>query len=216
MTDVRFRHVAVEGPIGVGKTSFVDALSRRLGAESVLEDATNPFLADFYGDQAGSAFQVQLYFLLTRYRQQLELRQRSLFNPVSVADYMFEKDRLFAHLNLSDNELLIYEKVYEILVPAVPRPDLVIYLQASTDVLMQRIRLRRRDVELDIAPEYVEQVNEAYRHYFHNYRASSLLVLNTNDIDFVKNPRDLDELVAQIERMEGGTQYFVPPSSRED
>lgn len=211
---MKFRYVAVEGPIGVGKTSFVDALARRLGAERVLEDTSNPFLDDFYRDRPGASFQAQLFFLLTRYRQQQDLRQRSLFRPVTVADYLFTKDRLFAHLNLSDGELLIYEKVYEILAPQIPSPELVIYLQASTEVLLRRIKLRRRDIEVDIEPEYVEQVNEAYRYFFHHYRASPLLVIDTSDIDFVKNPKDLDELLRQLDRMEGGTQYFVPPSSR--
>ena len=213
MSGVSYRYIAVEGPIGVGKTSFVVALARRLGAQSVLEDTDNPFLMDFYGDKTGAAFQAQLFFLLTRYRQLLELRQRSLFQPITIADYLFAKDRMFAHLNLDDGELLIYERLYEILEPQIPRPELVIYLQASTDVLMKRIRRRRREVEVDISPEYVEGVNEAYRYYFHHYRSSPLLVLKTSRIDFVKNPKDLDELVRQIEKMEGGTRYFVPPSS---
>lgn len=208
------RYLAVEGPIGVGKTSFVDALARRMGAERVLEDTDNPFLSAFYRDRPGAAFQAQLYFLLTRHKQLLSLRQGSLFRPTVLADYVFAKDRIFAHLNLNDDELLIYERVYDILQAQLPQPDLVIYLQASTEVLLERIALRRRQVEVDISPDYVDQVNEAYRYFFYHYRATPLLVISTTDIDFVKRPKDLEELVKEIDRMEGGTRYFVPPSSR--
>jgi deoxyadenosine/deoxycytidine kinase len=209
------RFIAVEGPIGVGKSSLADALARRLEAECVLEDTQNPFLSDFYRDRPGAAFQAQLFFLLTRHGQQSELRQRSLFRPVTVADYIFPKDRIFAHLNLSDDELLIYEKIYGILEKEVARPDLVIYLQASTDVLLRRIRMRRRDFELQIATEYVNQINEAYNYYFYHYRETPLLVINTSEIDFVKRPADLEELIRQIQKMEGGTRFFVPPASEE-
>lgn len=213
MSVLHGRLIAVEGPIGVGKTSLASALARHLEAELVLENTDNPFLPEFYRDRPGASFQAQLFFLLTRYGQLQELKQRSLFRPVAVSDYIFEKDRVFAHLNLSDQELLIYEKIYEVLEPAVPRPDLVIYLQASDDVLMRRIRLRRREYEHDISPDYVAQVNEAYNYFFHHYRSTPLLLINTSDIDFVKRPSDLDELIGQIERMEGGTRFFVPPAS---
>ena len=207
------RLIAVEGPIGVGKTSLADALARTLDAELVLEDTHNPFLADFYRDSPGAAFQAQLVFLLGRYQQQKTLRQQSLFRAATVADYIFSKDRIFAHLNLNDDELHIYERIYAILEPEVPRPDLVIYLQATTDVLLRRIGMRRREVEGAIAPEYVHQVNEAYSYFFYHYRATPLLVINTSEIDFVKRPGDLEELIGQIRKMEGGTRFFVPPSS---
>lgn len=215
MSSLRFRYVAVEGPIGVGKTSFVDAFARRINAERMLEDTDNPFLNDFYRDRPGAAFQAQLFFLLIRHKQQLGLRQGSLFRPVVVSDYVFSKDRIFANLNLTDDELLIYDRVYEVLEPQTPKPELVIYLQASTEVLLHRISLRRREIEMDISPDYVEQVNEAYRYFFYHYRQSPLLVIDTTEIDFVKKPKDLDELVRQIDKMESGTQYFIPPSSRD-
>src|SRR5262249_6834259 len=154
--------------------------------------------------------QAQLFFLLTRYRQQLALKQRSLFRPVTVSDYIFAKDRIFAHLNLTDDELLLYEKIYEVLEPQVVKPDLVIFLQASTEVLLRRPRLRRRDYEVEISSEYVIQVNEAYSYFFYHYRTTPLLVMNTTEIDFVKRPADLEELVRQIQRMEAGTRFFVP------
>jgi deoxyadenosine/deoxycytidine kinase len=210
------RHIAVDGPIGVGKTSLATALARRLDGDLILEDDNNPFLAPFYDDRPGAAFQAQLFFLLTRHGQLLELRQRSLFRPLAVTDYLFAKDRIFAHINLSDDELLIYERLYRILEPDLPRPDLVIYLQASSEVLLQRIRTRRRDFERRIDPDYVNQVNEAYSYFFYHYRASPLLVINTNDIDFVKRPGDLEELIQQIELSEGGTRFFAPPSSGEN
>ena len=215
MSALAGKFLAIEGPIGVGKTSLVDSLARRLDAEKVLEDTANPFLNPFYADKPGAAFQAQLFFLLTRYQQQLRLRQRSLFRPLTVSDYLFTKDRIFAHLNLSDDELLLYEKIYEVLEPQLAKPDVVIYLQASTEVLLRRIRMRRRDYEADISPEYVNQVNEAYNYFFYHYRATPLLVINTSEIDFVKRPADLDELIRQIQKVEGGTRFFVPPASEE-
>ena len=210
---MKHRYIVVEGPIGVGKTSLAGLLAVTLGAEQILEQVDNPFLADFYDDREGVAFQTQLYFLLGRHRQQQRFKQRSLFHPVTVSDYLFEKDKIFANLCLNDEELGLYQKVYSILADALPIPDLVISLQASTDVLMQRIRMRSRAVERDISRDYIELVNEAYTYFFYHYSKTPLLVINTDDIDFVNQPKDLDQLVRQVSDMEAGTRFFVPASS---
>jgi deoxyguanosine kinase len=208
---VKFHYIAVDGPIGVGKTAVVERLAERLDATTVLEEwGQNPFLKGFYDGAAGAAFQVELFFLLSRYRQQQELLQRSLFNQVTIADYVFEKSKLFAFLNLEDSELLIYEKLYGLLAEAAPKPDLVVYLQAPTDVLMKRIRLRGRPEEARLSEEYLAEVNRAYNHYFFHYTATPLLVVNTADVDFVSRAEDVDDLLKQIRSMGKGTQYYVP------
>ncbi len=209
-----FRHVAVEGPIGVGKTSLVEALARRFEGVMVLEDITNPFLPSFYEGRPGAAFQVQVYFLLSRFQQQREIAQMDLFHSLVLADYTFPKDRIFAYLNLDDDDLKVYEKLYPILEQEVPRPDLVIYMQASVPVLMERVRRRGRDYEADIKPEYLERLSEAYSYYFFHYRETPLLVVNTDDIDFVNDPADLDALCDQIARCRRGTQVYVPLGSK--
>lgn len=210
---MRFKLVAVEGPIGVGKTSLVERLARRFDASAILEDGSNPFLADFYADRPGSAFQAQLFFLLNRYQQQRALRQTPLFERFTFCDYLFAKDRIFAYMNLSDSELVIYEKLYALLEEEIRRPDLVIYLSATTDVLLQRIRRRQRDFERRISPAYLEEVNRAYNYFFFHYRDSPLLVINTTEIDFVQRESDFEELVRQIHSMKPGIQYFTPLGS---
>jgi deoxyadenosine/deoxycytidine kinase len=206
-----FQLIAVEGPIGVGKTTVVDRLAERLDAEKLLEEwATNPFLQPFYDNRAGAAFQTELFFLLSRHRQQQELQQRSLFGKVTVVDYVFEKSRLFAYLNLDDSELLIYEKLFVLLSESVPRPDLVVYLQAPTEVLARRVRSRGRSEESNLSEEYLGEVNRAYSHYFFHYSATPLLVVNTTDVDFASCPEDVDDLLKQIRAMGRGTQYYVP------
>ena len=207
---MRFRHIAVEGAIGVGKTSLVDLLAARFDALKVLEQTENPFLEDFYRDKQGAAFQAQLFFLMNRYQQQKELTQGDLFNQVTLSDYIFAKDKIFAYLNLDDSELLIYEKLYALLEQNIPRPDLVIYLQASEKVLLERIRRRSRDFEVGISERYIAELNRAYNYFFFHYTASPLLVIDTTDIDFVERVDDLNELVAQIEQMEKGVQYYIP------
>jgi len=210
-----FRHIAIEGPIGVGKTSLVQLLADRFEGVKVLEDITNPFLPAFYEGRAGAAFQVQIYFLLSRFQQQREIAQMNLFQRLVVADYSFPKDRIFAYLNLDDTDLRIYEKLFPVLDQEVPTPDLVIYMQASLPVLLERIKKRARDFESEIDPDYLERLSEAYSYYFFHYRETPLLVINTDDIDFVNKPADFDALVDQIVRCRRGTQIYVPLGSSE-
>jgi len=207
---MKFRFIAVEGPIGVGKTSLVDLLASRFDAVKVLERTENPFLENFYRDHQGAAFQAQLFFLLNRYQQQRELSQGNLFSQVTLCDYLFAKDKIFAYLNLDDSELMIYEKLYALLEVNIPRPDLVIYLQASDRVLLERIRRRSRDYEMGISEKYVGELNRAYNYFFFHYTATPLLVIDTTDIDFVQRVDDFDELTSQIDQMEKGVQYYIP------
>jgi len=210
-----FHYIAVEGAIGAGKTTVVERLAERLDASTVLEDwSTNPFLASFYDGADGASFQLELFFLLMRYRQQQELVQRRLFTQATLCDYVFEKSRLFAYLNLDDSELLIYEKLFTLLVESVPRPDLVVYLQAPTDVLMKRVKSRGRPEERGLSEDYMTEVNRAYNHYFFHYNATPLLVVNTTDVDFARSDEDLDDLLRQIKTMGKGTQYYVPRGSK--
>ena len=206
-----FQYIAVEGAIGVGKTAVVERLTQRLEATALLEQwGQNPFLKSFYDGRPGAAFQSELFFVLSRHRQQQELVQRKLFTQATISDYVFEKSRLFAYLNLEDSELLVYEKLYTLLAEGVPRPDLVVYLQAPTEVLARRIKQRGRPEELHLSEEYLAEVNRAYNHYFFHYTATPLLVVNTAEVDFVKHEDDLDDLVKQIRQMGKGTQYYVP------
>jgi deoxyadenosine/deoxycytidine kinase len=210
---MKFRTIAVEGPIGVGKTSFVELLAKKLDAIRVLEKVDNPFLRDFYQDKQGASFQAQLFFLLSRYRQLQELAQRDLFHQVTLCDYIFPKDKIFAYLNLDDSELLIYDKLYAMLEPQVPQPDMVIFLQAETRTLVERIKRRRRDYEHEISEAYINEVNKAYNYYFFHYSQTPLLVIDTTSIDFVHQSEHLDELEAQIRKMDRGVQYYRPLGS---
>ena len=210
---MKFRSIAVDGPIGVGKTSFVELLARKFDAFKVLEELENPFLKSFYEDKQGAAFQVQLFFLLSRYRQLQELSQRDLFHQITLCDYIFPKDKIFAYLNLDDSELLIYDKLYALLEAQVPKPDLVIFLQAETQTLVERIGRRNRDYESQVAEAYVNEVNKAYNYFFFHYNQTPLLVIDTTAIDFVDNNEHLDELVEQIRKMEHGVQYYRPLGS---
>ncbi|HCP46999.1 MAG TPA: deoxynucleoside kinase [Deltaproteobacteria bacterium] len=208
------RYIAVEGVIGVGKSTLTRLLADRLGGVSVHEPVfENPFLAKFYEDRAAYAFQTQLYFLLTRYQQQVELKQPGLFNPVTVCDYLFAKDRMFATLNLSRDELVLYNQIYETLDARLPAPDLVVYLQAEVDVLMDRIKVRGREFEQAIEPEYLSDLGALYNDFFFNYRGSPLLVVQTSGIDFVKNARDQQWLLDEIVAMKGGTKHLIPLGS---
>ena len=203
----------MEGPIGAGKTALTERLGARLDATVVLEETDNPFLADFYGDRAGAALQAQLFFLLGRHRQQTALQQADLFSQITICDYLFDKDKIFAYLNLDDNELFIYQRLYDLLVRDVPRPDLVVYLQAPTEVLLRRLRGRPADtdgVAFDPDPDYLRELNEAYHHYFFHYSATPLLVVETSQFDSEASDEALDDLVKQIRSMTGGTRYYVP------
>jgi len=210
----RPRFVVVEGPIGVGKTSLVQLLAPRLGAATLLESPEeNPFLVPFYRDMRRHAFQAQMFFLLHRYRQQQELTQFDLFRQTLICDYLFAKDKIFAYLTLDEHELALYEKIHDLLQVRVPKPDLVVYLQAATEVLQQRIALRGKPFERDMERQYLEDLNSAYNHFFFHYNASPLLVVNTNDLDFVNRKQDLEDLVKQIEDVRGGTRHYVPLTS---
>ncbi|OGQ90808.1 MAG: deoxyadenosine kinase [Deltaproteobacteria bacterium RIFOXYA12_FULL_58_15] len=205
------RYVAIEGPIGVGKTTLAVKLSKQLQARLVLEEFTdNPFLTEFYRDRQRVAFQTQVYFLIARYKQQERLRQQDLFSRAVVSDYVFAKDRIFAYLNLSEAELQLYEKIYELIRPTLLTPDLVVYLQARPEVLMQRLRGRGRDFESTIEVEYLENLMRGYNNFFFHYEESPLLVVETSDIDIVNNPQDFDDLVAVIRRTKKGTNHYIP------
>jgi deoxyadenosine/deoxycytidine kinase len=213
-SELPFRYLAVDGPIGVGKTVLVDKLVRRFEAVKVLEDVENPFLPDFYRDRPGAAFQTQMYFLLSRYKQQQEVIQQELFQRLVVSDYIFQKDRIFAYLTLGDDELAIYDKLYTTLEPQVPVPDLVLYLTADVDTCMARIRKRARSFEKEISDEYMAELIDAYNHYFHYYNRSPLLVVDTRNLNFPDSKSDFEELVSQLERPIRGTEYFVSAAAR--
>lgn len=209
------RYIVVEGPIGVGKTSLVDLLSERLGARKLLEVAEdNPILPNFYKDSRRYAFQTQLWFLLNRFRQQQELGQFDLFRQTLVGDYLFAKDKIFAYLTLEDHELALYERVHALLQVQVPTPDLVIFLQATTDALLQRIAIRGKGYEREIGRKYLDDLNAAYTHFFFHYTASPLLVVNTSDIDFVNRREDFEDLIEKIGQTRAGMHYYVPLGSR--
>ena len=212
-----FHYLAIEGPIGVGKTRLAERLATKLEATTILEDTENPFLADFYQDRPGSALQAQLFYLLNRHRQLTGKRQADLFLQTTICDYVFDKDKIFAYLNLDDNELFIYQRLFDLLARDVPPPDLVVYLQAPTDLLMERLRKRARDSERETlenavplpADEYVRELNEAYQHFFFHYTATPLLVVETSEFDPESDDEALDELVKQIKAMGKGTRYYV-------
>jgi deoxyguanosine kinase len=206
-----FRYVNVEGPIGVGKTSLVKLLAKEFNARTVLEKPEeNPFLFQFYQDRKKYAFQAQLFFLLNRYQQQKEIAQLDLFNQITISDYLFAKDRIFASINLDDHELALYEQIYQLLNSQMPSPDLVIYLQAKPEVLLHRIRSRNHPYEREVDLDYLKLLNEAYNYYFFHYDQSSLLIVDTSEIDFVKRQKDLDQLTREIKQMKKGIWYFVP------
>ena len=204
-------YVAIEGPIGVGKTSLANLLAEKLGARKVLEDfEDNPFLADFYEEPERFAFQTQLFFLLQRYQQQQELRQVDIFHNQLITDYMFIKDRLFASLNLNEKEMNLYDTIANLLEKNVINPDMVIYLQADTDTLVKNINKRQRTFEVNISYEYIDGLNEVYNEYFFRYQDTPLVIINTNNIDFVNNSKDLEEVIQCIREPISGTKFFKP------
>jgi deoxyguanosine kinase len=212
-TSLTARHIAIEGPIGVGKTSLVELLVARFEGVKLLEDVQNPFLDPFYKGRGGAAFQVQLFFLLSRHQQHLEIAQRELFTRLVVADYTMPKDRIFARLNLSDEEFRLYDRLYQLLTPHLPKPDLVIYLEGTVETCLKRIRLRGRDFERNMDPDYLRRLKDAYNAYFYRYSETPLLVVNTDEIDFVRKAQDFENLVEQISRIRKGTQVYVPLGS---
>ena len=210
---VAFRYIAIEGPIGVGKTRLAQRLAERIDGSTVLEDTDNPFLSDFYNERPGAALQAQLFYLLNRHRQLMSLRQADLFRHTVVCDYVFDRDKIFAYLNLDDNELFIYQRLYELLSRDIVAPDLVVYLQAPTDVLLRRLKEQPTDLERQIPKpegEYLRELNEAYQHFFFHYTATPLLVVETSQFDPETSDEALDDLVRQINQMGKGTRYYVP------
>ena len=212
--EMSLQYIAIEGPIGAGKTSLAERLATRLDATVALEELENPFLADFHAGRPGAALQAQLFFLLNRHRQQMALRQADLFAQATVCDYLFDKDKIFAYLNLDDNELFIYQRLYDLLAKDIVPPDLVVYLQAPTDVLLSRLRRRAAEPDREETPvpggDYIRELNEAYQHFFFHYTATPLLVVETSEIDLATSDDALDDLVRQIRTMNRGTRYYVP------
>lgn len=208
-----FRYLAIEGPPAQGKTTLAKRLGAALDAAVVLEEGQNPFLADAHAGRPGAAFQAQLFFTLARHRQLLALRQRDLFSQVTVCDYLFERDRIYAFMNLDDNELFIYQRLFDLVARDLAPPDVVIYLQAPTDVVTRRIRERARGEDLDVtlpAEEDVPELNEAYNHFFFHYSATPLLVVETSHVDLTWGDEAIDALRRQLKTMGRGTQYYVP------
>lgn len=203
------RYIVVEGPIRVGKSTLAKVLAEQLHARRVYDCEDNPFLSDFYDEKAGAAFRAQMYFLYERHRRLVEVRPEDTAAP-TVSDFLFEKDKIFAYINLDNEELKLYERYFDMFAPTVPAPDLVIYLQAKPDVLRKRVSKKGDPAEKQISLEYVEAVANAYEHFFFRYSASNLLVVDTSEIDFVERNQDLQELLRRLRQPVKGTQYFLP------
>jgi deoxyadenosine/deoxycytidine kinase len=203
------RYIVVEGPIRVGKSTLARVLAEQMHARRIFDCEDNPFLAEFYNEKPGAAFRAQMYFLYERHRRLLEARLEDSAVPV-VSDFLFEKDKIFAYINLDNEELKLYERYFDMLAPSVPAPDLVIYLQAKPNVLQKRVTKKGDPSETEISPDYLEAVSNAYEHFFFRYSASNLLVVDTSDIDFVERNHDLQELLRRLRQPVKGTQYFLP------
>jgi deoxyadenosine/deoxycytidine kinase len=209
-------YIVIEGPLGVGKTSLALKLAEKIHAEALLEDAEeNPFLRKFYQDPKKYSFQAQIFFLLRRYQRALDITQMDLFKRTMISDYLFDKDRIFARANLDDDEFWLYDQLFQLLRKRITPPDLVIFLQATTDVLVKRIKKRDKKYERGISSKYLDEINQAFNDFFFHYSDSPLLVINASKIDFVNVPEDFEDLVTQIKMMRTGTQYYVPMSSKD-
>jgi deoxyadenosine/deoxycytidine kinase len=209
-------HIVIEGPLGVGKTSLAVMLAERMNGQALLEDTEeNPFLWKFYQSPEKYGFQTQIFFLLRRYQRSLEIGQMDLFASMLISDYLFDKDRIFARANLDDASFWLYEQLYQLLRKRMKTPDLVIFLQAKTDVLLERIKRRNKAYEKHISYAYLEKINQAFNEFFFHYSDSPLLVVNASNIDFVHVPGDFQDLVERILGMRSGTQYYVPMGSME-
>ncbi len=207
-------YIAIEGVIGAGKSSLAKKLAEKLDSQYIFEEfEKNPFLEKFYGDRKRFAFQTQMFFLINRYEQQKRLNQGDLFTDYIVSDYFFEKDKIFAYLNLNGEELKLYENIFPLLARDLPKPDLVVYLQSSIDRLMMNIKRRGRKIERNLSRSYISELSEAYNDFFFKYNNTPLLIVNTTEIDFVKKQKDFDELFNQIFRKDRGfIEYFTPGS----
>lgn len=203
------RYIVIEGPIRVGKSTLARLLAESLHARRVFDCTENPFLAEFYDEQPGAAFRAQMYFLYERHRRLMETHPEDAEGPI-VGDFLFEKDKIFAYINLDNEELKLYERYFDMLAPSVPQPDLTIYLQAKPEVLAKRVSKKGDPAETEISPEYLEEVARAYEHFFFHYSGSDLLVVDTTDIDFVERSEDLQELLRRLRQPVKGTQYFLP------
>jgi len=211
----KFKYLVVEGIIGVGKTSLAEMLTKRLNAKRVLEVVEeNPFLADFYKDMDAYAFQTQIFFLLSRHKQQIELKQMELFSTNLLSDYMFEKDKIFANLTLNETEISLYNKIFDILKKDILKPSLIIYLQVDPARALSRIKKRARPFEKNITLDYLKALNEAYNQFFFHYESSPLLIINVNEIDFINNEEDFHTILREIEKEEKGMRVFLPKSSK--
>jgi deoxyadenosine/deoxycytidine kinase len=208
-------YIVIEGPLGVGKTTLAKMLVEKLNAQAVLEEVEeNPFLLRFYENPHKYAFQTQIFFLLRRYNQASEISQLDLFNSLTISDFLLDKDRIFAKTNLNENEYWLYDQLFQMLKKRITPPDLVIFLQSKTEVLVERIRRRNRKYEKSVSAKYLERINQAFNEFFFHYTDSPLLVVNASEIDFVHIPEDFEDLVEHITSMKSGTQYYVPMSTR--
>lgn len=210
------KYIAIEGVIGAGKTSLAKKIKDKLNAQLIVEQfEVNPFLENFYSDRKRYAFQTQMFFLVNRFKQQQELNQENLFTEHLVCDYLFEKDRIFAYLNLSGEELKLYESLFPLLARSLRKPDLVVYLQSAVDRLMYNIKKRGRKIERNITRTYIEELSDAYNHFFFRYNTTPLLIVNSTDIDFVNSEADFEELFRQVFRQDRAlVEYFKPETKR--
>lgn len=216
MEDKKIKYIAIEGVIGVGKTTLAKKLSDRLNAKLILENfSDNPFLEKFYHDPVGYAFHTQMYFLMSRYKQLQEIKQIDLFHEFYIADYIFEKDKIFAYLNLQDDELKLYEKIVSLIERTIVVPDLIIYLQSNVERLMQNIKHRDRDIEKEMKEDYIKDLNEGYNYFFFRYKATKVMIVNSAEIDFVNNESDFENLITEILKPDhSAIEYYNPVAAK--